>query len=165
MESWWTPETSKSNFRGQKSMNCGILYVIGKLLKRRCLKWVHIAHLYIWNTSYGQKKGPESNYQFDYRPEKVRSQPNLFSCRQRATYHCKALDESYNFTLDCTSIRGLFTKLRASKVAGVLGEKNHLDVGLVERCRVYFTIRGKVVASPKSGPWWVLCVHVVRDSF
>jgi hypothetical protein len=26
---------------------------------------------------------------------------------------------------------------------------------------VEYTIRGKVVASPKSGPWWVLCVCVV----
>jgi hypothetical protein len=25
-----------------------------------------------------------------------------------------------------------------------------------------YTIRGKVVASPKSGPWWVLCVRVAR---
>jgi hypothetical protein len=25
-----------------------------------------------------------------------------------------------------------------------------------------YTIRGKVVASPKSGPWWVLCVHLAR---
>jgi hypothetical protein len=27
-----------------------------------------------------------------------------------------------------------------------------------------YTIRGKVVASPKSGPWWVLCVRVARGS-
>jgi hypothetical protein len=25
-----------------------------------------------------------------------------------------------------------------------------------------YTIRGKVVASPKSGPWWILCVCVAR---
>jgi hypothetical protein len=25
-----------------------------------------------------------------------------------------------------------------------------------------YTIRGKVVTSPKSGPWWVLCVRVAR---
>jgi len=34
---------------------------------------------------------------------------------------------------------------------GSPGTKCHLDVGLVERYRIY--IRGKVVASPKSGPW------------
>jgi hypothetical protein len=27
-----------------------------------------------------------------------------------------------------------------------------------------YTIRGKVVASPKSGPWWVLCVRVAHGS-
>jgi hypothetical protein len=27
-----------------------------------------------------------------------------------------------------------------------------------------YTLRGKVVASPKFGPWWVLCVHVARGS-
>jgi hypothetical protein len=27
-----------------------------------------------------------------------------------------------------------------------------------------YIIRGKVVASPKSGPWWVLCVRVTRGS-
>jgi hypothetical protein len=29
-------------------------------LELRCLKWARIAHLDIWNTSYGQKKGRES---------------------------------------------------------------------------------------------------------
>jgi hypothetical protein len=30
--------------RGQNPMTCGILYIIGKLLKCRCLKWARIAH-------------------------------------------------------------------------------------------------------------------------
>jgi hypothetical protein len=38
---------SESNFRGQNSMACGVLYIIGKILKRRCLKWARIAHLNI----------------------------------------------------------------------------------------------------------------------
>jgi len=33
MESWWTSKTSKSNFRGQNSMACGVFYIIGKLLE------------------------------------------------------------------------------------------------------------------------------------
>jgi hypothetical protein len=45
------------DLRGQNSMAYGVLYIIGKLLERRCLKWARIAHLNIWNTSYGQKKG------------------------------------------------------------------------------------------------------------
>jgi len=45
MESRWTPKTSESNCRGQTSMAHGVLYIIRKLLKRRCLKWARIAHL------------------------------------------------------------------------------------------------------------------------
>jgi hypothetical protein len=44
MEFRWTPKTSESNCRGQNSMYYGVLYIIGKLLKHRCLKWARIAH-------------------------------------------------------------------------------------------------------------------------
>jgi len=119
MESRWTPETLESDFRGQNSMACGVFYIIEKLLKRRCLKWARIAHLDIWNTSYDQKKGRESNCQFDSRPEKVKNRPDLLRCRQRATYRWKVLDESYNLALDRTSIRGLLAKLWGFKVPGL----------------------------------------------
>jgi hypothetical protein len=142
MESRWTPETSKKNFRGQNSMACDVLYIIENLLKCRCLKWVCIAHLDIWNTSYGQKKGRESNCQFDSRPKKVKNRLDLLVYRWRATYHWKALDEGYNFSSDHISIRGLLAKLWGSKVLRVpLGSpetKSHLDVGPVERSRVYY---------------------------
>jgi hypothetical protein len=36
-------------------------------------------HLSIWNTSYGQKKGRESNCQFDSWPIKVRNRPDLLA--------------------------------------------------------------------------------------
>jgi len=62
-------------------MACGVLYIVGKLLKHRCLKWVRIAHSDILNTSYGQKKGRESNCQFDSQLEKVGNQPDLSVCR------------------------------------------------------------------------------------
>ncbi len=154
MESRWTPEISESDLRGQTSMACDVLYIIRKLLKRRCLKWARIVHSDIWNTSYGQKKGRESNCQFDSWPQKVRNRPDLLSCRERATYPWKALDESYNFALDRTSIGGLFAKLWGSKVVGVTageisglplgspGKKNHLDVASMESCRVYYKGEG-----------------------
>jgi hypothetical protein len=71
-------------------------------------------------------------------------------CRWRATYFWKALDKSYNFALDLISIGGLHTKLWGPKVMrvstlgisglpfGSLGAKCHLDVGLVERHKVYY---------------------------
>jgi hypothetical protein len=78
------------------------------------------------------------------------NRPNLLRCRQRATYRWKALDNRYNFALNRTLIRGLFAKLWGSKVGRVLigaisevpGEKNHLDVGPVERSRVYYKGEG-----------------------
>jgi hypothetical protein len=60
-----TPESSERNCRGQNSSSWEVLYITGKLLECRCLKWARIAHLDIWNTSYGQKKGRESNCQFE----------------------------------------------------------------------------------------------------
>jgi hypothetical protein len=109
----------RERFQGY-SMACSFLYINGKLLQLRCLKWACIIHLDIWNTSYGQKKGRKSNCQFDSRPEKVGNRPDLLSCRQCATYRWKVLDKSYNFALNRTLIQGLIAKLRGSKVAGVL---------------------------------------------
>jgi len=72
------------------------------------------------------------------------------------TYHWKAFDEGYNFALDLVSIRGLHAKLRATKVVGVLtlriSGQNDIWV-LVPWPDTNYTIRGKVVASLKSGPW------------
>jgi hypothetical protein len=162
LESRWTPESSEDNCKGQTS--------IGKLLKFRCLKWARIAHLDIWNTSYGQKKGRKSNWQFDSGPLKVGKWPNFPAWRWRATYRWKAFDKGYNFALDLISIRGLHVKLWHPKVAGVptlvisglpfggLETKNHLDVGHVGSHRVYYKREGG--GFPKSGPWWVLWVRV-----
>jgi hypothetical protein len=100
-------------------MDCGVLYIIKKLLERKCLKWARISHLNIWNISYGQKKGRESNCQFDSWLEKVGNRPDLLSFRWPRMYYWKALDNSYNFALDRTLIRGLLVKLWGSKVVGV----------------------------------------------
>jgi len=54
---------SKSDCKGQNSMDWKVLYTIRKLLKHKCLKWARMTHLDIWNTSYGQRKGWESNCQ------------------------------------------------------------------------------------------------------
>jgi hypothetical protein len=78
-----------------------------------------MTHLDTSNTSYGQKKGQESNCQFDSQPLKVRNRPTSLVCKWHATYRWKAFDEGYNFALDLISIGGLHTKLWAPKVAGV----------------------------------------------
>jgi hypothetical protein len=185
MESRWTPKTLESNCKGQTSMDCGVLYIIGNLLKRRYLKWARIAHLDIWNTSYGQKKGRESNSResasFDSRRLKVGNRPEILGCRERATYRWKGLDETYNFALDCIAIQGLLAKLWGSKVPGVPfgaisglplgspGKNSHLDVASVESCRVYYKgegggfpqVRAVVSLVCVCCPWLVLAPRVL----
>jgi hypothetical protein len=119
MKSWWIPKISESYFRGQNSMVCDVFYIIEKILEHRFLKWARIVHLDVWNTSYGQKKGRESNCQFDSRPKKIGNRPNLLSCKRCVTYPWKARDESYNFASNRTSIGGLLAKLWGSKVARI----------------------------------------------
>jgi hypothetical protein len=160
-------------------MDCGVLYINGKLLKRRYLKWARIAHSDICNTSYGQKKGRESNSResasFDSWRLKVGNRPEILGCRERATYRWKGLDEIYNFALDRITIRGLLAKLWGSKVPGVPfgailglplgspGKNSHLDVASVESCRVYYKggsgwlpQRGGDVGFPTKGVrWWL----------
>jgi len=46
-------------------MDWGFFNIIEKILELKCLKWARITQLDIPNTSYGQKKGWESNWQFD----------------------------------------------------------------------------------------------------
>jgi hypothetical protein len=182
MESWWTLETSESDCKGQTSISCGILYIIGKLLKRRCLKWARIVHLNIWNISYDQKKGRESNCQFDSRPQKVRNRPDLLSWRGRVTYLWKGLDKNYNFASDRITIWRLLAKLWGSKVAGVPfgailglplgspGKNSHLDVAPVESCRVYYKGQGDGFPQVRAVlslvcpccPWLVLAPRVLQ---
>jgi hypothetical protein len=154
LESRWTFESSGSDCRGQNPLDWKVLYIIGKLLKHRCLKWVHKTHLDTKNISYGQKKGHESNWQFDFRPLKVENQLNLLAFKWCATYHWKALNERYNFAWDLISIRGLNTKLWGPKFTGVptLGilrlsfgspkTKCHLNAGFVERHIIYYKGEG-----------------------
>jgi len=52
-----------------------VLYVIGKVLKSKCPKWPRMSHLDICSPTYGQKKGRESNWQFDSQPLKVENRP------------------------------------------------------------------------------------------
>ncbi len=131
-------------------MDWRVHYIIRNILENRCLKWDRMTHLDIWNPSYGQKKGRESNWQLDSRPLKVRNLSNFLMCRWLATYLWKDLKKGYNFDFDFISIGGLHKKLRALKVAkvptlgisGSLGTKCHLDVGLVERHKIYYKGEG-----------------------
>jgi hypothetical protein len=101
-----------------KLIELNFFYTIKKLLRIRCLKWACMTHLGIKSISYGQKKGRESNCQFDSRRLKVGNCLDLVMFRWCAKYHWKSLNEGYNFFLNLTSIRGL------KKVMGLPSRKN-----------------------------------------
>jgi len=71
----------------------------------------------------------------------------------------KNLDEGYNFALNFISIEGLHTNLWASKVSIVQfwefwDSQGQNDIWvLILWPSIKYIIRGKVVASPKFGPW------------
>jgi len=119
LESSGTPECLEFNSKAQNTSHWGVLGVIGKVLKCRYRKWPRIGHLDICSPSYGQKKGWESNWQFDSRPLKVENRPLPDLRIDSATWHWKDLDEGYNFGLDLVAIRRGSRELWAPKVPGL----------------------------------------------
>jgi hypothetical protein len=108
--------------------------------------------------------------QFDSGPLKVSNLPHSLMRSWRGTYQWKALDKGYNFALDFISIGGLHKKLRAPKVAeSQLREFRDSQMGVPKQNAIWmlvpwpsieYTIRGKVVASPKFEPCGILWVQV-----
>jgi len=72
----WDSQTFRERLQGSKHLTLKSFYIIGKLLKSRCLKWDCMTHLDICNTIYGKKKGRESHWQFYSQPQKVGNQPD-----------------------------------------------------------------------------------------
>jgi len=113
-----------------------------------------MGHLDICNTSYGKKKGPESNWQFDPQPLKVGNRLDLTVYRWNVTHHWKALEKTYKFVSDLIPIGGLSKELWSNKVPGIQigtisrlflgnpGTKSHSDVGATERHKVYYMGEG-----------------------
>lgn len=62
LESFGTLATLDLDCRGQNTSPWSVPYTVGKALKCRCRKWARMSHLDIYNTSYGRKKGRESNW-------------------------------------------------------------------------------------------------------
>ncbi len=65
LESSGTLECLEFDSKAQNTLHWNVLGVIEKVLKCRCPKWPRIGHLDICSPSYEQKKGRESNWQFD----------------------------------------------------------------------------------------------------
>jgi len=119
LESSGTPECLKLDRKTQNTSHWGVLGVIEKVLKRRYRKCPRIGNSDMCRPSYGQKKGRESNCQFDSRPLKVGNWPLpdvRFEC---ATWRWKDLDEGCNFSLDLVAIQLCSRELWRFKVPGV----------------------------------------------
>ncbi len=170
----WTPKFSKHDYRGQNPLPWRVIYIIGKLLKRKYLKWARIAHLDIWNTSYGQKKGRESNWQFESRPLKVKNWPDFLA--YSSVWHTFEKLSTRATTL----LRPHYNRRSAREVTRFQSRRNpswgnfgtptweswdKKTIWMWPPWRgAEYTIRGKVMVSPKFGPWWILCVWVARGS-
>ncbi len=172
LESSGTPECLEFDNKAQNTLHWGVLGVIGKVLKRKYRKWPRIGHLDICSPSYGQKKGRESNWQFDSRPIKVGKRPLPDLRIESAIRRSKDLDEGYKFGSDLVVIRLCsgsyeFPKSRDSTrdnfgtISGLQlgsprspGKKWHSGVGAAESHKVYY--RGvRWWLTPESGPWCV----------
>jgi len=105
LESFGTPECSELNNKAQNTLHWDVLGVIEKVLKRKYRKWPRIGNSDIYNPSYGQKKGRESNWQFDSQPLKVRNRPLPDVALKSATRRWKAFDKSYNIDVGLVPIR------------------------------------------------------------
>ncbi len=129
LESSGTPENSEDDLEDQNTSHWGVLGVIGKVLKRRYRKFSRILNLDICSPSYGQKKGRESNWQFDSRPLKVGNRPASDVRFGSAIRRWKDLDEGYNFGSDLVAIRGRGEELCPPKVPGVQNRDTWVDFG------------------------------------
>jgi hypothetical protein len=148
------PKIQSSSWRA-KTPRIGVFLVsLENFLKCRCLNWPRIGHLDICSPSYGEKKGRESNWQFDSRPLKVKNLPLPNVWWQCATWRWNVLEESYNFGSNLVPIQTQGEKLWMPKVLGIQtgtvsglhlgspGKKNHLDVALARSCREYYKGEG-----------------------
>ncbi len=119
LESFGTFENLELYYRGQNTSYWGVFYVIGKVLKCKCPKWPRMSHLDICSSSYGQRKGQESNSQFDSRPLKVGNRPYPDVYRWSATWRWKDFEESYKIASNLIPTGGLNKKLWMPKVLWV----------------------------------------------
>jgi hypothetical protein len=160
----WSPSglpNVQSSTARPKTLRIEVFLVsLEKVLKRRYRKWPRIGHLNICSPSYGQKKGRESNWQFDSRPLKVGNRPLPDLRIESAIRRWKYLDEGYKFGSDLVAIRLCSRELWAPKVPGLhpgqfSGQFRDSDPGVpgksdirawVPQSVTEYTIGSKVVA-------------------
>jgi len=138
LESSRAPKCLELDSKAQNTSHWGVLDVIGKVLKRKYRKWPRIDHLDICSLSYGQKKGRESNWQFDSRPLKIGNRPLPDIRFESVTWRWKDLNEGYNFGSDLVAIRLYSRELWPFKVPGVLpGQFQDSISGVPTKCAIW----------------------------
>jgi hypothetical protein len=144
-----------------------------KVAKSRRIPSSHF--LGVWVSSSHLPEVGLRHWQFDSRPLKVGNWPNFLTCRWHATYNWKDFDEGYNFVLNLISIEGLHIKLWGPKVTGIptlgISRQNAiLDVGLMERHKVYYKgegggfpqVQAMVSLMNPNCPWLILAPKVLQ---
>jgi hypothetical protein len=147
LESSGTPECLELDNKAQNTLHWGVLGVIGKVLKRRYRKWPRIGKSDICSPSYGQKKGRESNWQFDSRPLKVENRP-----LPDIKYECPTWRATWRGLLPSLGHGGSYVSKRPWQVPTPKGVPNAklTSRGWFFGCR--FT-QAKLVPLPSLIPW------------
>jgi len=180
LESQWTLECSESDYKGQNPMARGFFYTIGKLLKCRCLKWARMTHL----DNLKHKLWPKEALG-------VKLAVWLLTTKSQESLRLPCVKVTCNIPLESSQrvlklcFRPYLNQRSTHKVMGPqshkspnfgnfgglpLGSpstKSHLDVGLVERHKVYY--KGEGGGSPGHGslvslscPWLILAPKVLQ---
>jgi hypothetical protein len=161
LESSGTPECLEFYSKAQNTLHWGVLGVIEKVLKCKYRKWPRSGHLDICSPNYGQKKGRESNWQFDSRPLKVRNRPAPDMRWGSATCRWKDLrprpDPRWGRGVMAVQSPGSPTETHSGQlrdsISGVPGKS---DIRMpLPWANAEYTIGSMVVASPEPGPWCV----------
>jgi hypothetical protein len=145
LESRWTHEFSKGNFRGQNSLDWRVPYTIGNLLRHRCLKWARMSPFGYLKHKLWPKEGLRVKLPIWLQTIKSQESP-WFTCVQVACLI--SLESSWwglELYLDLISIKGLkktygLPKLRESQFwesrdsqLGSPGTKWHLGESIMAR--------------------------------
>jgi hypothetical protein len=151
LESFGTPENSKFKLKGQNTLHWGVLGVIGKVLKCRCLNWPLIGHLDICSPSYGRKKGRESVWLATIKSrESTSSQRPMTVCDMVLENSRGELQHWFrprsNRTWQSGDMSSQSSETPIGTILGLqlgsLGKKSHLDVASAESCKEYYKWEG-----------------------
>jgi len=153
-ESFGTPECSELNSKGKNTLHWGVLSVIEKVLKRRYRKCPRIGYSDICSPSYGQKKGRESNWQFDSRSLKVGKSTSfrrpIWACDMALERSWRGLQLWFRTRRDPTLHSGVMAVQSSGSPAGTIsglhfgspGNLCHSDVASTTSHREYYMGEG-----------------------